>query len=240
MTIADSIQIKFLNHGPFSSKELATLLREQEGLQNNNTIKWKIYDLKQKGIIHKVSRGLYTLAPNKREYRPAVSRESRKIFHVVHRNLPYTTCCVFDTGWYNEFMVHQVFTSYVIVQVEKESMSAVFNQLSHDFKDVFIQPDKNTIDTYISQRKEVIIIETLISESPLTEVQGVKVPSLEKLLVDLWTDKWVYAAQFEEVEHIFKEAFQKYAVNRSRLKRYARRRGKEKEITEFIHRQQIA
>ena len=37
---------------------------------------------------------------------------------------------------------------------------------------------------YIDLGEECIIVKTLVTESPLTEVDGIKVPTLEKLFAD--------------------------------------------------------
>ena len=56
-------------------------------------------------------------------------------------------------------------------------------------KKVFLNPSEDMLSRYISNFDEVIIVKSLISESPISDQDGIKVASLEKLLVDCVSDK---------------------------------------------------
>ena len=70
----------------------------------------------------------------------------------------------------------------------------------------------------------------LITESPVQKSNGVLVPTLEKLLVDLQKDQDFFYLQEAEGIYIFQNALSLYTINESRLLRYASRRGIRKEI----------
>jgi len=55
-------------------------------------------------------------------------------------------------------------------------------------------------------------------------VQGLTVPTLEKILVDINVDEDFYYLQGSEAFYILRNAAEKNVINRSRLLRYARRR----------------
>ena len=74
----------------------------------------------------------------------------------------------------------------------------------------------------------------MISESPLAETNDIIIAALEKILVDLVSNELLYAAQQEERTTIFVNAFSKYFVNMSKLRRYARRRNRMEQIEELI------
>ncbi|MBK8786380.1 MAG: hypothetical protein IPN43_07745 [Chitinophagaceae bacterium] len=97
-------------------------------------------------------------------------------------------------------------------------------------KKVFLNPTEDIFNRYISNFNEVIIVQPLISESPITEQGGIKIASLEKLLVDCVADKDLFAAQQSEIDFIFKTAQSKYSINISKIKRYARRRNQLEKI----------
>jgi 3-deoxy-D-manno-octulosonic acid (KDO) 8-phosphate synthase len=61
------------------------------------------------------------------------------------------------------------------------------------------------------------------------------VPTLEKILVDIIADDALFSAQQGELEFIFKSAFDKYNINKSKMKRYASRRNREAEIKNQTH-----
>jgi hypothetical protein len=80
-----------------------------------------------------------------------------------------------------------------------------------------------------------VIVKQLLTRAPLSKNKKIKLPSLEKMLVDAYSDKKMfYFIQGRELQNIFKFSFSKYSINLSSLLNYASRRGNEKEITDFI------
>ena len=85
------------------------------------------------------------------------------------------------------------------------------------------------IENYVYASKEAIIVKALLSESPIQSAGGVPVQSLEKIMVDLYADSNLFLfLQGNELVNIFRNAFEKYTINRDKLMRYAKRRNKEK------------
>lgn len=200
---------------------------------NNSTLTWRIHDLKEKGFIQHAGRGMYTL-PDKKAYRPEITNTVINIFHSIKYEFPYIDLCIEDTRWYNEFMVHQTFKNAIVAEVEKDAVDAVFNSLTKTLKDVFKNPDSFIFETYISKAENPVIVKSLISESPVQEQNDIKVASLEKMLVDLLSDDELYSAQSTEIPNIFKNTMDKYVINISKLKRYARRRNRLDKIETLI------
>jgi hypothetical protein len=77
---------------------------------------------------------------------------------------------------------------------------------------------------YIDLGKPVVIVKPMVTESPLTQIGNILVPTLEKLLVDLSIDKDFYFLQGAEETYIMENAKSLYNINESRLRRYAKRR----------------
>ena len=77
--------------------------------------------------------------------------------------------------------------------------------------------------------KGPIIIKNLVTESPLCEQKGLHIPTLEKLLVDMYCDSDFYYLQGEEYWRIMHNAHQ-YVINTSKMFRYASRRNALQEI----------
>jgi hypothetical protein len=220
--------------GRFTKTELQNVLEKLYPGKNKNTLRWKIHDLKKKGLITNVTRGIYTLADQKRSYLPEIPSEAKDLYKAIRHELPYTELAVTHTGWFNEFMLYQAFRTYLVIEVEMEAAASVFNRLSEQGKKVFLDPDREIFDLYISHTENPIIVKPLISESPLVELDDIKIASLEKLLVDCICDTEIYSAQYQEVDSIFESVVEKYAVNIGRLKRYGRRRNKTGKIAELI------
>jgi hypothetical protein len=230
-----TITLELGNKGRFSQTELKNVLEKLYPAKNKNTIRWKIHDLKEKGIIHHETRGVYTLTAQKRSYQPEIPAEAKELYKSIRQELPYTELSIAHTEWFNEFILHQAFRTYLVIEVEKDAAASVFNRLAEQGKKVFLNPGREIFDYYISHAENPIIIKPLISESPLIELGDIKIASLEKLMVDCICDTEIYGAQYQEAVSIFENAMEKYTVNIGRLKRYARRRNKMEKIAAFIN-----
>ena len=79
------------------------------------------------------------------------------------------------------------------------------------------------------------MVRKLISESP-SGVGQYKQASLEKILVDLF-GRGLSGSIISRSEYqaIYEDSFRKYVINQPKMFRYARRRGIEKNIVDFIH-----
>ncbi len=202
------------------------------------TINWKINQLKSIGTLFHVSRGIYSLK-KRHEYLPMLSPNLKRIFKTVKKAFPYLNFCVWDSRWFNEFMIHQLFKYQIVIETEKDATESVFNMLFDLKKKVFLNPDKEIFKHYIGFDYEVIIVKPLISESPLIEFEKIMVPSIEKLLIDPLVDIDLFCSQQSELDYIYQTVFKRYHVNVNRMKRYARRRDQlhnfEKRLGRIVH-----
>jgi c-di-AMP phosphodiesterase-like protein len=198
------------------------------------TINVYLSRLKKEGVIKNPTRGFYSLE-EKKLYIPTVDNKSKQLYNKIKRDYPYAEFCIWNTKWLNEFMRHQPFKFYTVVELDKDVTESVFHTLKELGRQVFMEPDAETFDLYISNSEDVIILKHLISEAPLQETDKIAVPTLEKLLVDMTIDTKVYAAQQSEIESIYVNAFDKYEVNKNKMKRYAYRRNRNNEVTNLTN-----
>ena len=132
-------------------------------------------------------------------------------------------------------MIHQPGRFYILIEVEKEAMQSVFYYLKENKFPVFIDPTKDIIDKYISFEQETIIVKSLVSEAPMQDLNGINSATIEKMLVDIYCDDVIFAAQQgSEMRTIFEEAMNKYAVNKDRMLRYANRRRKKDDFRVYL------
>jgi hypothetical protein len=69
----------------------------------------------------------------------------------------------------------------------------------------------------------------------MQKVEGVTLPSLEKLIVDLYSDQKIFAAfQGSELAHMVNKAHERYAIDFTKLFQYAKRRRRDLEIRRFF------
>jgi hypothetical protein len=133
-------------------------------------------------------------------------------------------------------MQHQPNRFFALVETDKETTNSVFYFLREIKKSVFVNPSTDILEKYIVNEKEIFIVKPLVSEAPTQNVNNVETTSIEKMLVDIFSDDVVFSAQQgAEMRTIFKNAFDKYTINHSKMLRYASRRRKKKEIKEFVN-----
>ncbi len=199
-----------------------------------NTINMYLSNLKKKGIINTPSRGIYEL-PNKIPFEPKISVDLIEIFKAIKRKFPYITFCIWNNVWLNDFMRHQPFKNYIIIEVEKDACESVFGYLNEIKKNVFLNPNEEIFDRYIQNLDEAIIVKNLVSEAPLIIVQKITVPALEKILVDMLIETNLFSAQQNEKEFILKSSMDKFTINKLKMRRYAIRRNREPEINKLLN-----
>lgn len=222
-TLANSIKSLFAEKQSLKTNEILGFLKAQYPGLVESTLRWRLYELKDKGIIKQMGRGLYALN-RKLGYCPELSTTLKRLHGIVAKSYPLVTFCVWDSHWLNEFMVHQAFKHFYVIEVEKDAAESVFYKLSEKNKNVFLNPKTEIFDQYIVNYDEAIIIESLISESPLQKVNKYSIPSLEKLLVDCIVGDEIFAAQQNDLDYIIQTAFERYNINPGKMKRYANRR----------------
>src|SRR5690606_23330072 len=101
-------------------------------------------------------------------------------------------------------MLHIPAKHITILQVEKEALEPVYDFLKEQkLGDIFIQPEEKEIERYIYESDKAIVLLPLVTKSPLQKIKTVSTTTLEKLIVDLYSDKKIFAAfQGSELAHI--------------------------------------
>ena len=124
--------------------------------------------------------------------------------------------------------------NFTIIDTEKDVAKSVFFLLKENYKHVFYKADKEMYYNYFPEIQNVIIIRDLITEAPIKTIKTIPTVTIEKMLVDLYSDIEFEYLQGNELSFIFKNAFDKYTVNESKLLRYANRKGKKAKILNII------
>ena len=229
----------FKGRDSFTKKDLEDFFRLNEPDLNEHTLKSRIYHLKNKKIITQLNRTNYTLS-SKKVFMPAIDTELADLAILIMDFIPDEQYCIWNSSWVNQFSRHQTMKNFYIVEAGKEELSSLF----HFFKDkglenVFLNPEQETLYLYARENEVPIILKPLISRAPVKEEKynskTIFVPSLEKLLVDLYTDVLLFNyTQGAELETVFENAISKYAVNFTTLFAYARRRNKAEQLEKYL------
>jgi hypothetical protein len=170
-----------------------------------------------------------------KDFIPEISSPMKSVYEKVHKQFPFLELCIWNTAALNEFMVHQPFQFFTLIEVDKEATNSVFHYLKEHKSVVFLQPTEEVLEHYLPEEGNFYIAQPLVSEAPLAKVNGVSTATLEKILVDIFCDTVIFSSyQGSQRSTIFKQAFSRYTINRTTLLRYANRRGKKKELSTYL------
>lgn len=217
----------------FTSKELFEFYRKSEEDLNESTFRWRIYELKKEGVLSNIKRGVYVL-DHKKKFQPVLSRSIKMLYNMIKTRFPYIEISVWETSWLDDFMNHQIYNSFTIIEVDKEVVNSVYNMLKEKKDRVYMNPSEKDVENYILG-ENAIIIRPIVKEAPVQDIGKVKVSKMEKILVDLYFDKILLRSyQGNEMKHIFKRIFDEYEINLTTLYRYARNRSIKDKVKEYI------
>lgn len=223
----------------FTREDLFDFYRYFEPELKEGTFGWRIYDLKNRNIIKPIKRGLYVIL-YKPKYKPDYSPTILKIAKQLTERFNDVKYCISDASWLNEFAQHQTSKSILIIEIEKGFEESLFYELKDSLRgDIYLNPDDKAIDFYIAESNKPVIVKKILTRAPLTKRTEKKIrfytPTLEKILVDLFTEgKLYYYAQGSELMHIYENAITHYTINFTTLFSYAKRREREQDIKQFM------
>ena len=206
-----------------------------EGLQvSSSSLNWRIYQLVKDKIITRLGRGHYTVSAVTSFQMPLEERET-KLGKQLKEQFPFIRFCIWNSNIIKSLSQHQSFVDFLVIETERDVAEAVFHFLKEENSKVYLKPNRDIVETYLLEMSDVTIVQNLVSEAPLANVKGIPTTTIEKLLVDLAHHNSIfYFYQGYELMHIFQNAFEKYAVNTSKLLRYANRRKIKTEILDIL------
>lgn len=233
--IIEQLKNKFKGRESFSREELFDFYRHFEPELKVTTFRWRIHHLKNKEVITTIAKGLFTLS-FKPVFKPNTGDIEKKIYNKIEKQFPTLKFCIWSTQIANEFMLHIPGKFITILQVEKEAIEPVYSFLKNqNFRNVYIEPEEKEIERYIYETETAIVLQPIVSKSPTQKVMKVVTTTLEKLIVDLYCDKKLFAAfQGNEFVHIINNAFQRYSIDFTKLFNYAKRRSRDTDLMDFF------
>lgn len=208
--------------------------RLQQPTIKDNAIGLRIHALKEAGVLQSVGKGKYSLQ-SKTVFKPSLTDDIKQIAAIIeiHFDIDY---CISTAAWLNEFSLHQAFHEMLIIEAEKDFLRSLFDILREGGKrEVYLNPDKKVVELYVNTAQFPIVLKPLISRAPTQKIANVVVPSLEKMLVDVFADTIIFQAyQDSELIYIFEHAIRLCAIDYDRLLAYAARRKKKTKLRTFL------
>ncbi|RYE16589.1 MAG: hypothetical protein EOP45_17245 [Sphingobacteriaceae bacterium] len=198
-----------------------------------STFNWRVFELVKQFELKRIGRGQLMIGQEVAFFQP-YTEQLNEIGSYIQDQFPFANYCLWDTGILNEFSHHLQWRSFIIVDVEKDAAQSVYFQLKEQFKPVFFRMNVNLVFDFADDNKP-LLIRNMVSESPVSQ-GSIKTPTLEKILVDVFSDPEFLYLEGSEMRQIFLNAFEKYTINRTKLYRYAARKGKKQDLMEYIDR----
>lgn len=226
-----------LKGNTFNRKELLEFIKKDETNKNVGTIDLQLNRLVKSEELKKIGFGKYKLT-NKRlpEFIYKASEEEKSIYNTIKSLFPLLDFCIWSPKVLSSYMLHVPNIGYTLIDVEKDGMDSVFNALQEIFPErkILFNPSKKECDLYLIG-SNAIVVRQLISQSPLTIVEGCTVPRLEKILVDAIGDNELLFTQDSEIFNIYDYALERNNINLKKLLRYASRRNRKEKVQEIIN-----
>lgn len=217
----------------FSAKDIMEAIKGKAGiLPPITTVRWCLYDLREKNIIERVSRGIYQLS-SKKKFQFVVNAQIEQMSELLKEKFPFIRYCVWNGNSLTSLMHHIAINNAIYVEAERDAVESVFNILKEHYKNVFINPDGQLMERYIDLSQSPIIVKTLISESPLDKTGDIPTPSFEKIIVDICFDAEFQYLAGSELNNIIDNS-RIYTIDRSKLLRYASRKNKREQMQKLL------
>lgn len=220
---------------PFKRADVMTALSSKFEF-SGESLKRVLSRLVSEGRLQRVGYGLYKASNNRLpifSYEP--SPEETELYQKLKRKFPFTDICIWRPEVLVPFMHHVPIVTATFIDVERVAMDSVFSALqSMEMKrPILINPSKTEVDRIIPSSAP-IIVRPLVQETPTENINGIIVPTIEKILVDAVSDKELQFAQGAELFAIYENAFERFDINRSRLLRYASRRNRKQKVETIL------
>lgn len=217
----------------FSIGELTTYLESIKIHLKKSVLYWHINQLITSKKLARVGYGVYALV-TKNIFSPELDTKAIEIYKVLQKAYPFARFCIYSGANIATFQHHLSENNITYVETNREATESVFNFLKDRGLKTYLKPDRELIYNYVDLKSEAIFVKPLISESPLQKINNIPFPTIEKLLVDIYKDNDFFYLQGSESSYILENAFSLYSINKSKLLRYASRRGIKMEIENEI------
>lgn len=209
-----------------SKDDLFDLIQDNYKVKKSKTYEI-VNELINAGYIHRVTSNIYSLE-KKKEYRYDLTNYAIKLNSVLKKyGIPYI---IYETNILNEWLNHLLNNNYIIVEVENDYLSFIFDYLKENgFKNILLNPDINELDKY--KEDNSIILISYPKYAPIKDEYIL----IEKLIVDLFSNKIIKSIYEEnELNEIYKQIFETYKIDFKKVFSYAKRKKKYDKFYDYL------
>jgi hypothetical protein len=214
--------------------DIVAYIEELNGETPRKTIIWNVNNLVRQGKAVRFGRGVYGFIPKTR-FNPIMGEAPKRACSLLHEKFRYLVVTVTDSAMLGQFMNLQPFSTITVLEVKKSAVGAVLSALRKDDVDAYAKKDYRAFEQYVSSSQPFVVRPELSVNPNLSQEKNVRVANLEKMLVDLLCDEDIYGQyQGEELQNIYRNATEGYAINYSQMLKYASARKKKGAALEML------
>ena len=149
-----------------------------------------------------------------------ISAEMRILADYLEENCPGICFCITEKG------------DNLIIEVAKSELDTMVTALQLKYDNV--APLKLAYPM-LSYLHHFILVKPMVTEAPIISMDGVVVPTIEKTMVDLLSDKEYTVDGQETNMRRFLQLMETCPIHVPRLLRYAARKGKKEEVLKLLN-----
>ena len=158
-----------------------------------------------------------------------------ELFTRLKKEMPFSRLCIWHTDSLIPLMHDIPNIKMTLVGAEKDTVSAAIDRLENMTERLILRDSDGDILSRLAPGRNLVVVSTLISQSPTMTVGDVTCPTIEKILVDTLCDNALHAMTGSESYVIYSTAFDRFSVGRKTLLRYAGRRNRKKEVETILN-----
>lgn len=196
-----------------------------KGAGVKNTMNCVLSRMIDEGKIVRIARGKYAASSDKNVFAVKLSDKEKNLAFELKERFPFASICLYNGKALSSLQHHLSNNCLTYVETDRDAIEPVFESLRERSDKVWLVPSADMVYRYIDLSHEGIIVKPLVTEAPTAKINGILIPTLEKLLVDIRKDTDFSYLQGAEVDYMWENAKALYQLNTTRLNRYARRRG---------------
>lgn len=184
----DKLQETFYNKEVIKIDDIDSFYREKEPTTSKNTVSWRIFTLVGQGVLQRIGRGKYSIGKTQ-EFLPPISDEMKNLQNHIVDKFPFIRYCLWEMNYINYFSQHLINFNITFLDIERDAMDAVYFELKDYFSKVMLLQN---LYGGLSEFDNTIIIRPLVTDAPIKKIETIYITMVEKLLVDLFSDKEFY------------------------------------------------
>lgn len=196
--------------------------------------KWYLHGRIKNGEFVRVGKKKYMVSRNKYVY-SYNSDEAIRIDDMLRQNFQDLDIVIWESTMLNEWMNLQITQNIIFVETERVFMEFVFDKINEEIEGVHCLLNPSRDELYRYAKDNMVVVKPMVSKCPKNaKARNI---TLEKLIVDLYTDKLI-SKMFDgaAIDDTVSEILRTQIVNRDKLLTYAKRKKKEETLISVLER----